>query len=178
MFARHVSYMFQRRPRRAAERSRGASRIGEQSVDPAERKTGDATREHLRGSSLLLGGRAISLGLNFTCQVLIVRYLTKADYGSFAFVLAIVQGAAAVNVFGYHKTIARFLSIYQERSEFGKMFGAIVFAVGSLVTIGLVVVLLVLAFPDLVARALNAEPLTASLVPLLVLQLPAEAAEI
>lgn len=141
-------------------------------------RAADPAREHIRGSSLLLAGRFVSLVLNFLSQVLIVRYLTKADYGAFAFVLAMVQGGASVNLFGFHKTVARFLSIYEERGEYGKMFGAVLFSMGTLLTLGLAVVLLVHAFPDLVARVLKAEPLTLSLVLLFVVQLPVEAADL
>ena len=52
----------------------------------------NATSRQIRGSSLMLVGRAISMGLNFLVQVLIVRYFAnaKADYGAFAYALSIV----------------------------------------------------------------------------------------
>ena len=43
-----------------------------------------ATRQQIRGSSLLLTGRLLSLAVNFATQVLIVRYLSKTDFGAFA----------------------------------------------------------------------------------------------
>ena len=49
-----------------------------------------AARKQIRGSSLLMAGKFISVGLNFASQVLIVRYLTKSDYGAWAYTFAIV----------------------------------------------------------------------------------------
>ena len=49
----------------------------------------NATNRQIRGSSLMLVGRALSMGVNFAVQVLIVRYFAnaKAEYGAFAFAL-------------------------------------------------------------------------------------------
>src|SRR6476661_5203575 len=57
---------------------------------PAPRTTKSATAKAVRGSSLLLLGKVLALGLNFVSQILIVRYLTKNDYGAFAYALSIV----------------------------------------------------------------------------------------
>jgi len=42
----------------------------------------DATQKQLRGSSLLLIGRFLSLGINFAAQVLMARYLPKSGFGA------------------------------------------------------------------------------------------------
>ena len=64
------------------------------SAGASERPTGASaereTTRHIRGSSLLLIGRALSLGINFVTQVLIVRALTPTDYGAFSYALSIV----------------------------------------------------------------------------------------
>jgi hypothetical protein len=41
--------------------------------------------EHLRGSSLMLAGRVAALGVAFVTQVIVVRHLSKGDYGAFAY---------------------------------------------------------------------------------------------
>jgi len=78
---------------------------------PAVLSGGEATRRQIRGSSLLLGGRMLSLAVNFATQVLIVRYLSKADFGAFAYGLSIVSLGEALAVLGLDKAIARFLPI-------------------------------------------------------------------
>src|ERR687891_388910 len=71
---------------------------------PAEAVAGAAgdaaTRKQIRGSSLLLVGRVLSLGVNFGVQVLIVRYLTKADYGAFAYALSLVALGSSIASLG------------------------------------------------------------------------------
>src|SRR5689334_23575749 len=51
----------------------------------------EATRKQIRGSSLFLFGRMLSLGISFFTQVLMVRYLSTRDYGELAYGLAMVR---------------------------------------------------------------------------------------
>src|ERR1044072_1910228 len=88
--------------------------------------TSQATKKHLRGSTLLLTGRVISMVANFVVQVLIVRYLSKSDYGAFAYALSLVTLGSSLAVFGFDKTVTRFIPVYEERGEYPKMFGALV----------------------------------------------------
>src|SRR5262245_51699795 len=52
--------------------------------------TPDVSRQSLRGSSLLLVGRLLSIGLNLLAQILVVRALSVRDYGAFAYALTTV----------------------------------------------------------------------------------------
>jgi O-antigen/teichoic acid export membrane protein len=103
---------------------------------------GSATRKQIRGSSLFLGGRMISLGLNFLTQVLIVRYLTKSDFGAFAYGLSLVSLGEYVAGLGLDKAVGRFLPIYDERGEHGKLLGTLVMVAASVISIGLAMLLL------------------------------------
>ena len=49
-----------------------------------------STRGHIRGSVMLLLGRLTSMSLAFVTQVVMVRYLSKSDYGAFAYALSVV----------------------------------------------------------------------------------------
>src|SRR6266508_643075 len=71
-----------------------------------ESAANEATQKHIRGSSLLLGGRFLSLGINFAIQILIVRYLSKADYGAWAYALSLVSLAVGVATFGLDRSIS------------------------------------------------------------------------
>ena len=64
----------------------------------------DEARRHLRGSTILLGGRLISLAINFSAQLLLVRALSKADFGAFGFALSIVTFWTAISVMGLDTT--------------------------------------------------------------------------
>jgi O-antigen/teichoic acid export membrane protein len=109
---------------------------------PAVLSGGEATRRQIRGSSLLLGGRMLSLAVNFATQVLIVRYLSKADFGAFAYGLSIVSLGEALAVLGLDKAIARFLPIYEEHGAYGKLFGTLFMVGGTVLGVGLAFVLL------------------------------------
>lgn len=84
--------------------------------------------EHLRGSSLLLAGKVFAFGLGFASQVLMVRYLSKGEFGAFAFALSAVTLLQAFAGLEMANVVARFLPIYRERREHGKLFGAMLLA--------------------------------------------------
>lgn len=84
-----------------------------------------ASDEHVRGSSLLLAGRVFAFGIGFVTQVLLVRALSKGEFGAFAFALSAVALLQAFALFEMPSVVARFLPIYRERGETAKLFGAI-----------------------------------------------------
>jgi len=77
----------------------------------------DATRKQIRGSSLLLFGRMLSLGINFFTQVLMVRYLSTRDFGVLAYGLAVVGFFRLFASLGLQDAIPRFVPIYQENRQ-------------------------------------------------------------
>ena len=85
----------------------------------------DATKKQIRGSSLLLLGRFISIGLNFATQVMMVRYLSTTDYGSWGYALALVNFFEVFSTLGLKRSISRFIPIYHENEEYEKLFGTI-----------------------------------------------------
>src|SRR3972149_132566 len=101
------------------------------------------TKKHLRGSTLLLSGRVISMVANFAGQVMIVRYLSKSDYGAFAYVMSLISLGSSFIVFGMDKTITRFAPIYKEKGEYHNLFGSIIIMASTILSLGFFLVLLV-----------------------------------
>ena len=118
---------------------------------PAAKRS--ATRRQIRGSSLLLMGRFLSKGVNFVVQVLIVRYLTKSDYGAFAYALSIVTLGETIVTFGLDRAVTRFVPIYHERGEHDKMLGTLLMVMGTIVTLGLALILALYGFQHQIARS-------------------------
>jgi len=101
-------------------------------VDDPETPRPEAATQ-IRGSSLLFGGRLISLVLTSLTQVLIARQLSKTDFGAFAYGLAAADLVARLVALGHGQSITRFLSIYDEKREYGKLFGTIIMASATIV---------------------------------------------
>lgn len=118
-----------------------------------KRQTG--TRRQIRGSSLLLFGQFLAKGINFVVQVLIVRYLTKSDYGAFAYALSIVAIGESIATFGFDRAITRFVPIYHEQRNYNKMFGTILMVTGSMLTFGFAMILLLFSFQGVVHTWIN-----------------------
>ncbi len=134
-----------------------------------------ATRKHLRGSTLLLAGRVIALATNFAIQVLTVRLLTKNDYGAFAYALQLASLGASVSVFGLDKTITRFVPIFQEKGEYNKLFGTILMMVSTILSIGFFLIMLVLGLREWLAQSFISDQLAVSLLMILVFLSPLDA---
>lgn len=135
----------------------------------------DTTRKHIRGSSLLLLGRFVSLGLNFFVQVLTVRYLSKQDFGAFSYGLSVASMGASVVLFGLDKAVARFVPIYQEHGRIARVFGSLVLMVGSILGLGLALVMLIFGLQGVLLDTVVSDPLSLSLLLVLIALAPMQA---
>ncbi|MCI0395962.1 MAG: oligosaccharide flippase family protein [Chloroflexi bacterium] len=135
----------------------------------------DTTRKHIRGSSLLLIGRFVSLGLNFVIQVLTVRYLSKSDFGAFSYALSVASMGASVALFGLDKAVTRFVPIYQEQRRYARMFGALLLMVGTVLGIGISLVMIVLGLQGILGRSFVSDPLSLALLLILIALAPTQA---
>jgi O-antigen/teichoic acid export membrane protein len=136
---------------------------------------GPEARRHIRGSSLLLLGRVLSVGVNFGTQVMIVRYLSKTDYGIFAYALAIAGAGQSIAVLGLDRAISRFLPIYDERGEHGRLVGSLLMATATIAGMGVAVVLFVAALRGLVAGGVGESNAAVAVLLILLLLAPLQA---
>jgi O-antigen/teichoic acid export membrane protein len=144
---------------------------GEDAYEPDE----SMTRRHLRGSSLLLLGRLVALGTNFLVQVLMVRYLTKADFGAFAYALAVVSMAMSVNLLGLQRAVSRFVPLFHERRDDGSLAGTLLVAAGSILGFGLALVVLTFGLEGWLTSSVVTHPAAVGLLLILIALAPLEA---
>jgi O-antigen/teichoic acid export membrane protein len=137
-----------------------------------ERKT---AKRQIRGSSLLLLGRLLTKGINFAVQVMIVRYLSQAEYGAFAYALAIVSMIQAVVTFGLDRAITRFVPIYQELNAYDKLFGTLIMVVSTMVSLGLGAALLFYSLQTFIAQTFISDQQAVALLLIMVFLAPIQA---
>lgn len=119
-------------------------------------------RGHVRGSSLLLAGRMISLSINFVVQVLIVRYLSKEGYGAFAYGYSIAMLASRMTPLGIDKAVSRFIPIYHEENSLSRIKGSLLVAGGTIVAMGMLLIGLVISCRNVLAGTVISDPLSLS----------------
>jgi O-antigen/teichoic acid export membrane protein len=142
-------------------------------VLPDEEHVGhESARRHIRGSTLLLAGRAISLSVNFATQVLTVRYLSKLEYGALAYGLTLAALATNFNALSLDRTLSRFLPIYEERRDLRKLSGALLLAFGTVASLGLAIVVVAWSTTSLYSGRLVTDPLAVSLLLILIVLAP------
>jgi O-antigen/teichoic acid export membrane protein len=78
---------------------------------------------NIRNSSAMLLGQILTLLVGFAVQVIVVRHLTKEDYGAFAWALSTVLLVQAFLPLGLDRASARFLASYDERGDYPSLFG-------------------------------------------------------
>lgn len=132
-------------------------------------------REFVRGSSLLLIGRFISVILNFGVQVLAVRYLSKGDYGGFAYGIGVASLGSTAVLLGLSRGLPRLVPIYHERKEPAKAFGSIVLAALTVGGLGLALMVGLYLFQGTVGSAARLDAETLSLLLVLIALAPIEA---
>jgi len=101
-----------------------------------------ATTTHLRGSVLLVVGRVLAILINFVVQVLTVRYLTKDDYGVFAFALSVANILSVLSAFGMDKAVSRYLAVYLQDRDYRRFWGMLVLMFVTVMGLGGVAVAL------------------------------------
>lgn len=134
----------------------------------------DTTNKQIRGSSLLLFGRLLSTGINFASQVLIVRSLTKGDFGAFAYGLSIVAFFQGISGLGLRRGITRFLPMYHENEEYDKITGTFVLVLSILILISSLIIFSVHLFPEQVARLVKDKDQPVELLLILIFLVPVE----
>jgi O-antigen/teichoic acid export membrane protein len=139
--------------------------------------TDEETKGHIRGSSLLLFGRLLALAINLAVQVLIVRYLSKSDYGAFAYALSVIAMGSSIAVFGLDKSVSRFVSIFHEQRDYRRMAGTIVLVVGTILSLGLAIVLFALGLQDPIRQSFNIDRRAMTLILTLIVLAPIFALE-
>lgn len=120
---------------------------------PTKKVKTSKSKGQIRGSSLLLSGQFLSKALNFITQVLVVRYLTKADYGALGYALSIVALGQSIATFGLDRAITRFAPIYHEKQEYDKLFGTLILVLATVVSLGLAMALLFFRFQDFIGQS-------------------------
>jgi len=134
-----------------------------------------STRRQIRGSSLLLFGRLISMVVNFAVQVLTVRYLTKDDYGAFAYALSLVALGETVITLGLDRAVTRFVPIYQEKDDYPKLFGTLLMVYGTIIGLGLILVLAMVALQGTITGRLIEDQQAVKLLVILIALAPVQA---
>ncbi len=137
----------------------------------------DVTTAQIRGSSLLFVGKLLTMVVHFGSQLLIVRYLSKSDFGAFAYALSFVTLGQAVATFGLDRAITRFVPIYEERDERGKALGTLVFVTATVLSLGMAMLVLALGLRDLVLGTLVDSRLAVSLLVILIVLAPIQAVD-
>ena len=134
-------------------------------------------RGHLRGSSLLLLGRFIALGLNFAVQVLIVRFLAQSDYGAFAYALSLAALAQPLVTLGLDRGVGRFLAMYDEHRDRARIVGTLILMASTVLSLGLALVLVVIGIQGLTGGALINDARASALLTIMILLAPIQAAD-
>lgn len=138
----------------------------------------DVAREPIRGSGLLLAGRIVSLAVMCAVQILVVRHLSRADYGAWTYALSVVALLQSVAALGLDRSVTRFLAIYRERGDLVRIRGLVVMLVAVVAVFGTLVTIVLASFPGAIARLSGVEPHVLALLNVIIFLVPLEALDL
>jgi len=161
----------------AAARHTAGQAAGEEPGNREDAAASGESRRYLRGSSLLLAGRVISVLLNFVVQVVTVRYLSKGDYGGFAYGIGVASFGTTLALLGMGRGIPRLVPIYRERQDHGRALGAVVLAAAAVLLVGGCLVAALYVFQHAFAARAGVPPASQALLLVLILLAPLDAVD-
>ena len=133
------------------------------------------SRRQLRGSMLLLSGRGGAVLLATAAQVVVVRALTKQEYGAFAYAFVLVLAGRSVLSLGQGKMLSRFMAKYEEEHDYARMFGTMLMAVATIAFTSTLAIAGVLVFRDQLASSAIDNPTAVAVLAILIFLAPLEA---
>jgi O-antigen/teichoic acid export membrane protein len=151
------------------------SNAGREPDGPADSDAAALDRHHVRGSVLLLSGRLVSLVFTVATQIVIVRALSKADFGVFAFAFALQASFRVLLSLGQGRLLSRFMTTYEEKQDFGRLFGSMVLAVGTIFVTSTVLVVALVVFRGPLLGTILDDPRAMDVLLILVFLAPLEA---
>lgn len=137
--------------------------------------TAAEVRGHIRGSTLMLAGRIAALAVTFLTQVLVVRYLSKEDFGALSYALSVVALLQPFLTLGLDLADTRFFALYDERDDRPRLAGLLALEVSVVVALGAVVVVTVVGLRGALTGSLGDVPSAETLLALLIALSPLQA---
>ena len=132
-------------------------------------------RSQVRGSTLLVVGRILTLLLTTATQVVVVRALTKTEFGAFGYALALAAAGRPLLSLGQGKLLSRFMAKYEEERDFDRMFGAMFLAIGTIAVTSTISVAVLFLLSDALLGSAVREAATVQVVLILIFLAPLEA---
>jgi O-antigen/teichoic acid export membrane protein len=133
-----------------------------------------AAGRQVRGSMVLLAGRVLSLGVNLLINVLIVRALSKSDYGAFSYALAVASVGSTVALLGLDKAVTVFVPMFIERREYQKVYGTVLTVLGITLSIALVTMALFLGARHWIGVWWQVDPQALALTTIVIAMVPVQ----
>lgn len=133
--------------------------------------------QQIRGSALLLTGSVLSAGVDFGAQILLVRHLTKLEFGAWSYALAMVVLFATIAQLEMRQAVARFLPLYLERNDRPRALGAITLALGVVLGLGVILALGVIVLINVLGFRPTEDPESLRLLGLIAFLIPIHAVD-
>ncbi|SDC38632.1 Membrane protein involved in the export of O-antigen and teichoic acid [Geodermatophilus telluris] len=113
--------------------------------------------------------------LTTATQIVIVRALTKTEYGGFAYALALAAAGQTLLSLGQGRLLSRFLAKYDEERDYDRMFGSMVLAVATILITSAVSLTVLFLLSDILVQSAVQDPATVRVALILVFLGPLDA---
>ena len=146
-------------------------------MSDSERKAAGASARHIRGSSLLLFGKVISVGIGLATQVALVRYLDKADFGAWGYAISVISFFGTICTLGLSRSQTRFIPLYHEKGEFDRVFGTIALMLITIISTSILIISAIFLAPDVITKLVGGDAQPVTLLFVMIFLVPVEAVD-
>jgi O-antigen/teichoic acid export membrane protein len=111
-------------------------------------------------------------------QILIVRHLSRADYGAWTYALSVVTVLQSFAALGLDRSVTRFLAIYREHGDLARIRGLVIMLVCVVAAFGTLLTIVLVSFPTAIGRVTGVEPHVLALLNVIIFLVPLEALDL
>ncbi len=124
-------------------------------------------------SGVVLFGSAATMGASFLSNIILVRVLTKADYGLLTIAVTIAGAAAVLVSAGLNESVARYIGLFRAKEDHAGIWGVIRASLTWAAAGGILTTIAMFGLSKLFAEQMHVPGLTTTLF-LIALTIPAQ----
>ncbi|CAD7779289.1 Polysaccharide biosynthesis protein [Candidatus Methanoperedenaceae archaeon GB37] len=106
----------------------------------------------VKGTGVIFTGTILGALLGFIFRVIVVRYITKAEYGILSLSLAMINILVVVSCLGFINGVPRFISYALGKREYSKAWATIKTSISLVAVLSIFFALVLVSFSNYIAN--------------------------
>ena len=136
-----------------------------------EQELTTSLKKVVKGTGIVFVGTVLGTFLGFVFRVIVVRYISKAEYGLLSLSLAMINILTVVSCLGFINGVPRFISYALGKKEYGKVWATIKASVSLVAVLSVSLAFILFSFSTYIANLFH-KPNLAPVIKIIAFVLP------